>query len=567
MDSGKINNVPQRDSRSIAEALANDKAPAVIQPLQRPAVELPSETKRDVSPEMKIKEPADLSPWGPKEPWSWSPPPSNEEKPPQVPAFQLKNVPLQKENSHYPIQRAIILQEEKKEEKKGKKKGEEEPSEIELSELLRENFGGISIDKFLLQLKKDGYFEGLRLGDPTLTGYGNSQNLTITCTVPGKIKSLQFNDLKSLVARNIITHIYAIKSKPSSKLGNIKVLQRKDFPAFIKNIFSDARGLVSSEQDLMLKNVHLRHVVMSSWFRALPDIFRIAFDEPELDEEFLEGKKKTCLQSVNQLIKDLSGIEGKTQSAPEFADLETAVIQLQQLLQHLPTNLYAGEGAENSIIGFLSHGFTNLGFKALNEKAGLKLEEGSGDIGLLASKMVDELPYVKREDKEEWKSDTKISETINAFFKFQQDDLLSPNELSNLLLSVGFTLGIDFIKGKEYMPEKFTQSDEEPVKKLQEALLSVGDALYSLIINGNKSSIDITQIEKLLSRLEIVTDTTKKLSRKKKSPEKKSAEEEKNKDEESEDEVDNEEEQDSDQENEDEEPLLNNNVVKNEKRK
>lgn len=228
---------------------------------------------------------------------------------------------------------------------------------------------------------------------------------------------------------------------------------------------------------------------MGSWFRALPAIVARS-DLDAAGQKELHGR-------IKQLIPRLGPLAGRgTLQSQNSAGEDLATVAM--LLHDLLPNLNAGEGPENTIIGFVSNGLANFA----EDVRAKQLFIHRTDITPLIENAVDAVTVVSQEAREQYKTQVAPAEIFETLLERQigAADPASPDELAKVLHEFAFNLGIDFMKREVGQATPYRQ--KLSIAAAQEALLPVGTALYHLIVSGQHSPVSGTDIYKLFNYIE-----------------------------------------------------------------
>lgn len=315
--------------------------------------------------------------------------------------------------------------------------------------------------------------------------------------VSSGLDALTFDELNGAVASAINTRLLSIGlDRGHSSIGRITLMSRTSFPAAVKASFDKARAIrtIGAEggPTLAPRDVHLRHLVMGSWFRALPAMI----GEAELDDAAREriGKR------VAALVPRVAPLAGEP-SAASSNDLGSDSQLLAVLLHNLLPNLNAGEGPENVLIGFMSHGLSNLAEDIRTSGTAIQREDAASLIG----EAVDRVTLVGQEHRDAFVTQVAPAASFLAVLaEYVSDDidLVEPDQLSAALHEFAYNLGMDLLKREE---GRATSMQSVSLLQAQQALLPVGDALYSMIRVAQLGKLDATQIDKLLNAIEHAT--------------------------------------------------------------
>lgn len=333
----------------------------------------------------------------------------------------------------------------------------------------------------------------LHFGYPRFAGYlfGGKAEYTIKVEAGGPIDKLSYTALNDAVALALKTKVWSEKfEKGHGTIGKVQLLSRGNFPAAVKKSF--AKADVMKETDLAAKQVHLRHFVMGSWFRSLPNVFLRAKLQPSEESELAKR--------VAGLVVGL-GPYSQAKSAQASGKLNDDVGVLAMILHNLVPNLNAGEGAENTLIGFLSHGFSDLAIDFENMNTSIARDE----VELLVQTAIDAVGLVDKDARANWIQEFDPVGVFEAMLAARVGPTDPPpsHELAAVMHEFAFALGIDFMKRRSGLATEIQALPKQNViADLQATFIPVGDRVYSLIVESNARIVDANDLSKLLNELE-----------------------------------------------------------------
>lgn len=343
-----------------------------------------------------------------------------------------------------------------------------------------------------------------QFGFQRFTGYLNNQKdeYSFSVTVDKALDAMSFTELTEAVRRGLNTHILSKKIETGhSSLGNVRLLARSAFPTAIKNSYEKSQVIKELESQVGTsyapKQIHLRHFVMGSWFRALPAIVEKAALQPSARDDLSK--------QVAGLIPRVAPLAG-VQSASSSGDLQGDVKVLSGLLHDLLPNLNAGAGPENTIIGFVSNGLSNLAEDVRKDKIAMARD----DIDELVTAAVDGVTIVSAEERQRYKDEIDLAGVFTAMVdKYAGDgDPVVPDALALALHDFAFQLGMDFMKHEVGKAQQFQAS---PLPKLQEQLYPLGQTLYSLVLEAQKGPVDVVNLAKFFNAVESAVGSFEKM--------------------------------------------------------
>lgn len=309
--------------------------------------------------------------------------------------------------------------------------------------------------------------------------------------------TLNLVELNLAVISAINAHVLSSRLETGhSKLGNLSLLKRAGFPQLVKDSFS--KGTVISQiqkeggSKLEARQIHLRHFVMGSWFRAMPALLEKA--------ELSDNEQAYFLGRMKNLIPRLAPLAG-TKDVSVQGTLQADAERMAYLLHNLMPNLNAGEGPENSIIGFMSHGLTNLAFTVLAEGTSVNRADAPG----LITAALDHVGVVAKEDRESFENTFRTAHVFESMLP--QTDSVSATQLASALHQVAYNLGMDFMKRDVGRAEK---AGTLPLHLAQAELLPIGDTLYSMIRAAPTRKPTTTDLDKLFNKVEAAVVTFEK---------------------------------------------------------
>ena len=140
---------------------------------------------------------------------------------------------------------------------------------------------------------------------------------------------------------------------------------------------------------------------MGSWFRALPAIVEKADLQPPARDDLSK--------QVAGLIPRVAPVAG-VQSASSSGDPQRDVEVLSELLHDLLPNLNAGAGPENTIIGSVSNGLSNLAEDVRKDNIAIARD----DIDELVTAAVDGVTIVSAAERRRYKADIDLAGVLTA---------------------------------------------------------------------------------------------------------------------------------------------------------
>jgi hypothetical protein len=343
-----------------------------------------------------------------------------------------------------------------------------------------------------------------QFGFQRFMGYLRNQTneYSFSVTVDKALAAVSFEELSQAVQRGLNTRILSQKIETGhSSLGNVKLLSRSGFPTAIKNSYEKSQVIKELESQVGTsyapKQIHLRHFVMGSWFRALPAIVEKADLQPPARDDLSK--------QVAGLIPRVAPLAG-VQSASSSGDPQKDVEVLSGLLHDLLPNLNAGAGPENTIIGFVSNGLSNLAEDVRKDNIAIARD----DIDELVTAAVDGVTIVSADERRRYKEETDLAGVFTAMVdKYAGDgDPVVPDALALALHDFAFQLGMDFMKHEVGKAQQFQTS---PLPKLQEQLYPLGQTLYSLILEAQKGPVDVVNLAKFFNAVESAVGSLEKM--------------------------------------------------------
>ena len=317
-----------------------------------------------------------------------------------------------------------------------------------------------------------------------LTGYRSEYQIEVE--TGEQLDKLSFDQITDAIVRALNLRIMAERVEHGhSALGEVKLLKRQGFPSAVKTAF-DKRP-IQAATGLGAKQVHLRHFIMGSWFRALPD----AFARANLDDR----ERGSLTPRLGKLI-GFFGVHGGKPNAPVANDLTVDAETLASILHDLVPNLNAGEGPENTMIGLLSHGLSDLAFMIADQDVSIEQR----DVGALIEAAIETVTLIEREARAEWVAFANPVATFEVLVRSRvgMQDPVPSDAMSEALHQLAFSLGIDFMKRKGGLATDWQDAD---IGQLQSMLLPVGDRLYGLVLSA-QGDVGATDLEKLVNELE-----------------------------------------------------------------
>ncbi len=301
-----------------------------------------------------------------------------------------------------------------------------------------------------------------------------------------------YHEVTTGVIKAINIHLMSkIVDKGHSSIGNVKLLKRQGFPSYIKQAFD--KNPVMKETGLKSKEIHLRHFVMGSWFRALPDLVQKA--------QLTQLEDNDLTKRVGNLIPVLGPFSGiKNAQASDNLNINMQV--LAKILHDFGPNLNAGEGPENSLIGFLSHAYSELAQQVLKDKTSIE----KNDLPEFVNGTIDALNLISQDARQEW---IKNVEAIDAFMALVNNvspdaDALPPDILAQVMHDFAYQLGMDFMKRQSGMMSDI--SEVTTIAQLQQMLAPIGENLYALIVSAQDNDVDYAELSKLLNKIEVMAE-------------------------------------------------------------
>ena len=321
-----------------------------------------------------------------------------------------------------------------------------------------------------------------KLGFGRFHGYlvATNPDYQIDVVVPQKASTATQNEVEAGVISALNSRLLALSiEKGHSKIGTVELLGRSNFTAAIKKSFDKVPVIKALDDEkkgeFEPKEIHLRHFVMGSWFRALPAVIKSAG---------LSGGDLTAThERIAKLIPRVGPFAGK-EGASATNNFDTDNNILASLLHDLLPNLNAGEGAENTIIGFMSNGLSNF---AEDVRTGNKAV-ARDDISSLIEASVDGVTIVSSEIRDAYKKEFEPVEVFENLLQLRVGDAdpVDPTALASVLHEFAYNLGMDLMKRDVGRSE---QTKNFALAKAQAVLLPIGDALYSLIVKAQTMKV------------------------------------------------------------------------------
>lgn len=295
-------------------------------------------------------------------------------------------------------------------------------------------------------------------------------------------------EINQAVVLAINTHLLTKASQSGhTGIGKVLFVKRASFPSWVKEAFD--KNPVAQETGLETKQVHLRHFVMGSWFRALPNLFT-------KHSVVLPQEAVAIEERVAWLIPKLSPWSlGK--EAPVSGDPATDMTTLAKVLHDFTLNLNAGEGPENTLIGFLSHGYSELSLQTKTNQAGVE----KADLPDLVQTTIDAVGFVPVEARRQWVEEFDPIKVFMAMVNQRQpgDGTVPPDLLAEVMQDFAFQLGMDFMKRQAGLSKEIGGTFS--IKQLQQRLFPLGQSLYALIQRALENKLDALDWAKVLNPL------------------------------------------------------------------
>ncbi|WXR60224.1 hypothetical protein WG909_07765 [Peptostreptococcaceae bacterium AGR-M142] len=329
-----------------------------------------------------------------------------------------------------------------------------------------------------------------------------------------KARVIGNQDTKKILSKEMDNDEGKIKNKKIKKKLDEKKKkkegkeERTAFPNAVKTAFT--KDKLMTKLGLGKREIHLRHFVMGSWFRSLPEIVSKQKKEENTDvkTEVIKPEKEFNMEKqLKDLIPRLNKFAGGKKYKIEEDLIQNTRI-LSEILHNLEPNLNAGEGFENSFIGVYSNKFTELAFKIDDEKTVYK----STDIDKLLEERIISSTQTKF-NKDDWLKDTNFKEIFKLIINIYKseeslgidnDDEISSHIIANALHYFAYQLGMDFMKHEEGIGKNFKDKNE-PIKILQSLFVGVGEQLYYMVKKAHKEPISEDDIKSLFEELEKLT--------------------------------------------------------------
>ena len=146
----------------------------------------------------------------------------------------------------------------------------------------------------------------------------------------------------------------------------------------------------------------------------------------------------------------------------------------------------------------MSHGLSNLAEDIRTSGTAIQRQDAAALIG----EAVDTVSLVAQEHRDAFVSQLKPTEAFLAILAdYVADDveLVEPDLLGAALHEFAYNLGMDLLKREE---GRATSMRALSLVQAQQALLPVGDALYSMIRVAQLGKLDSTQLDELLNAIE-----------------------------------------------------------------
>lgn len=314
---------------------------------------------------------------------------------------------------------------------------------------------------------------------------GEAVRLSMDSATPfGNAGSLLMNDLLAS----------GLQNTKKRGIGKVTAMGRKDFDKFVKAQFN--KPVMQDQLEAEARDVHLRHFVMGSWFRMIPDLLTARVDWASGTQDAGEAQAGVAVR-IAQLNQALGQTVHGPMFVPQRMDLEGGSQILARILHDLPYNLNLGEGGENSLIGFASHQFNHLAVKL-----------GRGDqsmtgklVKLLIKQTIANLGLIESTLKAEFAS----THMTTMLSRIDAEVVYTPAQLGAIFSELGFNFGMDFMKYEAGMPVRLQANPEANnaiISRLQGLLFPVGNHVLSMIVDSNYSKLSVMDVEKLLGAIE-----------------------------------------------------------------
>lgn len=333
-----------------------------------------------------------------------------------------------------------------------------------------------------------------RFGVSTFSGYLNhaKEQYSFAIPVSADPNTLSYAEVSKQVLNGINVRLLSASiEKGHSSIGAVKLLGRSGFSKAIKNSFSKTPVIQELSKEMNTtyqpKQIHLRHFVMGSWFRALPAVIAKA--------QLSSTDESLIADIVRKLIPRVGKLSGK-QNAPASGVLAQDCEVLAMLLHDLVPNLNAGAGPENTIIGFVSNGLSNLAEDVIEKKISIDFD----DAGALIEAAIDAVGVVSLEERHNYKTNFKPAQVFQVVLSQVPgvSDPVLPEHLALGLHRFAYQLGMDFMKH-----QVGTATDVKlEIRVLQAKLLPVGETLYSLILTAQRGQPSVLEIQKFFNAVD-----------------------------------------------------------------
>lgn len=348
----------------------------------------------------------------------------------------------------------------------------------------------------------------IRYGLAVFMGWLKSEKPEYTLSI-GINMDTPIDEAATKLAQAILGYRLSL-AKSKRGIGGIRVVERSGFPAYVSAAFTSAKAELESKTGLPSKSLHLRHFVMGSWIRALPDLIikhtdfgrdarEIAKNTERLTE--LTQRAITLLEiglgfsggHTGVPVKAASGAgagAGSAMSSSSMSGLARSLGYLTKLLHDLPHNLNVGEGPENVIIGLASHGFSNLAFSIRKDKLALEVST----VGDTVREIITQVSFVEEGDKAEFLK----AHLGTMLASVPHEGLLTPHEGYEFFQHLAFNLGMDFMKHNVGRAAALAEGPSAAtIHELQAILLPLGNKLNHFIMWASFHELSMIDIEKL----------------------------------------------------------------------
>ncbi|SES41536.1 hypothetical protein SAMN04487818_1139 [Actinokineospora terrae] len=320
-----------------------------------------------------------------------------------------------------------------------------------------------------------------RLTWDTFNGYLHSPNTTITVgAVTGS------TPLPRAVVQAINVHRTRLSGTPGRYLGVLSVSKRHPWDSHVEDRFD--RDHAARVLGLKRRQVHLRHVVMSSWFRALPAVLgRVRFIDPAD-----QGIAAVAINTLTARLRLLSG-----ERAPDLgAELAAAALGLARALDLCEFTLNLGHGPQNTVIGYASRSCTELALRVAAKKERF---DSIGDLaGAVTAKIRATAHHAGQGAVEAHLAEHDPLELLTGMLPAV--DPLPRAVVVEALHELAFTLGTDLMAQDEGKPAR-TGGADRFVPRVQGVLVPVGESIYSMARTAQDGEVPESALTELVARL------------------------------------------------------------------